>query len=521
MKFTHPFSIYGLALVLFRENLENVQEVQTTMFEKYLEEGLNHFRLKATNTLDDEVINFEFSPTKNGDTSKGVYLAPNTLTSDYDASETWDAIETIRNNLKLNSDISRIHKEKFIVGDDKYKDCNLTMSIVPISGKINNGNASQGYTKTSFLEFLSCAVTTSTPFKPCFGYKEKRDSAPIPTAIIPDLTLDQMKVFIEFYNIMLDRNINKKKLLQKKVFRKEGQKPTFTRPPIYDGNFPYAPKNSAFGVVGLLGAMGRWAKEAGYSKKGEEVLESLKEKPLYLIQYGKAQSVTINHYIIDLAKDNKLSDIVFAIQKSKLIHPFDETKQKDKKGIESRNEVFNLFSSRFLQLFNKSTFKDFLSIRAEYEPELIELFNTFFMNEMNQIKIKKEVVQSALVLGKWLNQVAYFVGLKEANNQKKPHLKYELKAKCLVELESSIFGSRRPAEMLNVITRAGRLSGDSAPSESTIFQEAFLTGEISMEDAKNMLMAFARIRNPSQPKDASNASPAVENEDEENSDASH
>ena len=69
------------------------------------------------------------------------------------------------------------------------------------------------------------------------------------------------------------------------------------------------------------------------------------------------------------------------------------------------------------------------------------------------------------------------------------------KEKTLVELESSVFGARKPAEILNVIVRAGRLSGMDAPADSDTFQEAVLTEEITMDDAKSMLMAFARTRN--------------------------
>jgi hypothetical protein len=299
-----------------------------------------------------------------------------------------------------------------------------------------------------------------------------------------------MKAFIEFYNYMLNSTIDQNKLLTKKVNLKEGKKPKFYRPPIYDGNFPYAPQNSAFGVIALLGAIGRWAKEANLYEDGQKILERLKDKPLYIIQYGNALSVTINHYIIDLAKENKLSEIVFSIQRSKLIHPFDERNPKDAKGIQSRKDVFYLFSSRFLQLFNKATFKDFISVRTEYQSEL---YNIFFIKQMG---IKKEIVDSVRALGLWLNYVAYRVAKQESENQKKQDKLSDFKAKTLIELESAVFGSRKPAELIgNVITRAGRLSGMDAPAESRAFQEAVLTEEVSLDDAKSMLMAYARTRN--------------------------
>jgi hypothetical protein len=174
-----------------------------------------------------------------------------------------------------------------------------------------------------------------------------------------------------------------------------------------------------------------------------------------------------------------------------------------------------------LQIFNKATFADFISVRAEYPNALLELFNNFFMNEMSNFKIRKEIVQSVRTLGLWLNDVAFRVGAKEATNQKKPDKKYEYKAKCLIELESGVFGARRPSEILNVIIRAGRLSGDSAPAGSEVFQEALLTGEINFDDAKSMLMAYARTRNYYEAKPKIDITSTLLEEQDDDSDASH
>lgn len=509
MNFLHPFSRYGLALILYKENLESVHDISPDKLLKHLDNGLLHFRIEAQNSLDEDYINFEYKSIKSGNTQKGIYLAPNSLTSDYDASATWDSIHDIRKGLSNIKNNDELLLEKYPITENNFKDCNLTKSILPISGKINNGNKTQGYSKTSFLELVCCAISTTNPIKPCMGYREKLEDSPLPTAIIPDLELDEMKTFIQFYDLMLDNSIEQNKLLRKKVFRKKGEKPKYTRPPIYNGNFPYAPHSSAFGVVGLLGAIGRWAKEANKIEEGRIVLESLKDRPLYLIQYGNAQSITINHYIIDLAKENKLSDIVFAIQRTQIFYS-DENKRKAK---DSKNQLFNFLSSRYLQLFDKPSFKDFLSVRAEYPNTLIELFNHFFMKQMN---ISKEIVQSVRSLGLWLNYVAYKVGdkemepVKEKVNDSPEHKRMKkrerdekvnkLKQKMLVELESSVFAARRPAEIFNVIIRAGRLSGMCAPSEKDIFQEAVLTGDIDINDAKSMLMSYARTRNKYEPK---------------------
>jgi hypothetical protein len=486
MIFSHPYSRYGLALILLRENLDKVEDITTEILMKYLEEGLSHFRFRSdSNPEIDEYLLYSYIPMQTiintqlkGNPSKGIYLCPNIITSDIKASNTWITINSIFNKLGQNPDyINNIEK--------------LTMGIAPIAGEINNGTKSKKNATGTVLEAGCCAITSTTPFKPYLAYREKGGKY-TPTAIIPDLEINEMKTFIQLYILMLNTLLEGNKLLSKKVYRKEDIKPKFSRPLIYNGNFPFAPQNSAFGIVGLLGAIGRWSKEANYIILGQQVLDSLKYKPIYLIQYGKALSVTIHHYIIDLAKENKLSEIVYSIQNSKLINPFDEKDPKDNKGVESRKDIFYLFSSRFLQLFNKPAFNDFLSIRAEYSDKLIELFNIFFEKEMS---IRKEVVHSVKALGLWLNYVAFKVGKQVALEQKKTEKIRDFKAKVLIELESSVFGARKPAEILNVIVRAGRLSGTDAPAESDIFQEAVLTEEISINDAKSMLMAFARIRN--------------------------
>jgi hypothetical protein len=486
MMFSHPFSRYGLALVLQKEELEDITNITTQMLQKHIEEGLSHFRMKTDNNPEiDGTLLFSYIDMQSiinnaikGNPSNGIYLCPNIITSDIKAPNTWAASLGLMKKLKEDLDLLRQNEK-------------ITMGIMPIAGELNNGTKSKKNAESSVLEAACCSIATTTAIKPYLAYREKGGKY-TPTAIIPDLEISEMKIFIQFYNLMLSTSVSQKELLKKEVNRKQGgkEKATYSRPPIYSGNFPYAPSNSAFGRVGLLGAIGKWAKEANHIEQGQKVLESLKDKPLYIIQYGRAQSVTINHCIIDLAKDNKLSDIVCAIQYSKIIHPFDEN---NPKGIESKKDVFNLFSSRFLELLNLSTFKDFLSVRAEYKSQLIELFNIFFTKQMN---IREEVVQSVRALGLWLNYVAYRVGKQDAENQKKSD-KYaaDFKAKILVELESAVFGARKPAEVLNVIVRAGRMSGTDAPAESDVFLEAVLTGEISIDDAKSMLMAYARVRN--------------------------
>ena len=484
MIFSHPFCRYGLALVLLKENLASIEEVTPSLLSKYLESGLNHFTMKTNNNPKiDHFLSFHFvvketlAQTKKTDAKNGIFICPNIITGNKTAGNAWNATLGMIVKLKSNPNIFAL-KEK------------ITMGLNPIAGELNNGKKNKTNASGLLIEAACCGIANTTELKPYLAYRP--EGKYIHTTIIPDLELDEMKTFIQFYDLMLNTAVDQRKLFTRKVFKKKGASPKYTRPPIYNGNFPYAPNSAAFGVVGLLGAIGRWSKEANKIEEGQKVLESLKDTPLYLIQYGSAQSITVNHYIIDLAKENKLSEIVFAIQRTEIFYS-DENNRKAK---DSKKQLFDLLSSRYLQLFDKPSFKDFLSIRAEYPNTLIELFNHFFMKQMN---ITKEVVQSVRSLGLWLNFTAYKVAKQEAKNKTDTEEIRKIKAKVLVELESSVFGARKPPEILNVIVRAGRLSGSDAPAESDVFQEALLTGEIDINDAKSMLMAYARTRNKYEP----------------------
>ena len=46
-----------------------------------------------------------------------------------------------------------------------------------------------------------------------------------------------------------------------------------------------------------------------------------------------------------------------------------------------------------------------------------------------------------------------------------------------------------------MVTRAGRLSQMDAPPEADIYIEQTCSGELPLDNAKNLLMAFSRLRN--------------------------
>ena len=477
MNFTHPLSKYGLALILFKENLEDEGKILPEHLIKQLKLGLNHFRIHTPNNIKiDEDILFEYIPLDKiikesikGDPKKGVFLSPSIITSDFQASKCFNA------NNELITILSKLQTHNKLVTSKG----NLTQSLCPTAGKFNNGSNSQSTPKSSILEVSCSAIATITPFKPSRLIKGRT-----PIAIIPDLCVSDMKLFIQVFELMSDSETSN--LLK---YKKAKNDKILKRPPIKNGNYPDAPQNDFFGAIGLLASIGKWANRAENTTIGKKVLESLKEVPIYTISYGDAYSSTFSHYIINLAQSGNLSDIIRAITFKCEIYSVGKRNYSDKNNI-AKYELFDMMTSRFLQLFDNNTFKNFLSTRAEYPSELINLFKIFFEKFM---KIDQKIVSSARELGLWLNRIAYYTAKKEA---KTPDKIGDMKAKILIELESSAFAAKSGTALIaQTVTRAGRMSGQDAPAEATIFMEATAAGEITLEDSKNLLTAFSRIRN--------------------------
>ncbi|MBK8887121.1 MAG: hypothetical protein IPN46_11475 [Saprospiraceae bacterium] len=206
-----------------------------------------------------------------------------------------------------------------------------------------------------------------------------------------------------------------------------------------------------------------------------------------------------------MAKDNKLSSVIDSIFYIVLYN----------QGFRNFNtrleyQKFDLFASRFLQLFSRPAFKDFLAFRAEYPYKFEILLKNYFMNVE---KIELAVVKSAIELGKWLNLAAYKVAKSnvEGNNFEKIR---EQKAKALIEIESSIFSARSgDALIFQAITRAGRASGLDAPAEAEIFMTKAATGEISLDTAKHLLIAFSRVKNKFEPRNSVPNEEVIENQE--------
>jgi len=507
----HPYIRYAQALVMCENDLSDCDEITSAQIIAEVENGLNSFRVQPIQTTEGkDKVKFDFAKIEKGDPKKGVFLSPNIMSKDKFSRFIWNEGNTLSAALK---------KDNL----DKLDD--ISMSVAPIAGEYLTfslqGNIGRGNPKVSILEQGLSAITTLTKTKPCLQYRINKKGMPemFNVSIIPDLPINELKSFIQFFKWMLKAESASDLMYGNVVATKTGkgtnEKIVYEakRPLIFKGNFPNPPRSSALGSVALLGAIGEFAKEAKYSERAKTVLESLKGVTMYLVKYGGATTFTYNHHVIDLAKGGKLKSIIDSLYYSKLYN------QDRRSGSNNEYQKFDLFTSRFLQLFNHVAFKDFLAFRAEYPNQVSTLFNTYFIK---MEKIDPKVVSSARALGKWLNKVAYFTAKTEVKVGS-PNYWEELrrvKSKVLIELESSTFSSKSgDALIAQAVTRAGRLSGLDAPEAAALFMEQTASGELPLGNAKNLLIAFSRLINKAEkqemPKDE-NIDDEIEGEEDVN-----
>lgn len=489
----HPYIRYAQALIMNENGLNSCGEIISEQIISEIENGLNSFRLQPVQAIEGkDKVKFDFTRIEKGDPKQGLFLAPNVISKDKFSRFIWKEGNTLLTALKKDT-------------INKLED--ISMSVAPVAGEYLSfsiqGNIGRGNPKVSIYEQGLSAVTTLTPYKPCLQYRIDKRGMPemFNVCFIPDLPIEELKGFIKFFKLMLKTATASDLMYGNVVSIKTGkgntEKITYEakRPLIYRGNFPNPPRSSALGSVALLGTIGEFVKESEYSEQAKRVLESLKETTMYLVKYGGASTFTFNHHVIDLAKEGKLKAIIDCLYYSKLYN------QERRSSSNSEYQKFDLFTSRFLQIFNKAAFKDFLAFRAEYLSEVETLFNTYFIK---MEKIDPTIVSSARALGKWLNKVAYFTAKAEVK-QGTPNYWEELrkvKSKALIELESSTFSAKSgDALIAQAVTRAGRLSGLDAPEAAALFMEKTASGELPLENAKNLLIAFSRLINKAEKKD--------------------
>lgn len=489
----HPYARYAKALVIVENELEPNSEISGRQIAAEIERGLNCFRLAPISSfIGKENVQFTYVKEAKGDTAAGVFLSPSIVTTDKVAKNIWIEAEALKTSLQ-SCDLNKLDAVK--------------MSIAPTAGEFLSfsllNSVGRGKPKATKEEIGFNAVTTITPTKPCLQYRVDKKPRPdlFNVCLIPDLPLHDLIEFIRLFKRMLISKTASDLMtgdVRKSVDGKgRNEKTSYSpkRPLIFRGNFPNPPRSSALGSIALLGAIGEFAKESAVSTLAHKVLNSLKNATMYMVKYGGATSYTYNDHVVDLAKEGCLREIIDSVYYSELYN------EGRRKSSNTEYQKFDLFASRFLQLFNKASFRDFLAFRGEYPSSLTILFVNYFKKiEM----IDPNIVTSAKNLGRWLNQVAYFSAKAEIKNGT-PNYWDEIrkaKAKVLVEIESSTFSAKTgDALIAQAVTRAGRLSNMDAPDSAALFMEKTASGELSLDNAKNLLIAFSRLKNKNEQKE--------------------
>lgn len=385
---THVYLKYAIALLMEEYGLQTEQDITFKEIKEELEKGLNAFSVKPIGDYCGQTkVSYGFTKEKNN-AKKYIFLAPNTIASEMKASNLYNVVCKIC--LEENVDLLAAH--------------DISQSEVPISGEFNrftdNGTIQRGQSRATVFDQCLALITTTTVLKPCLQYKSGAGKISMDnTCLIPDLDISDLRDFIRLFKRIRIQKLDSSLMVGKVECEEKTLKYIPKRPNIFRGNFPNAPHSSALGSVALLGAIGEMTKEKDVSELAVRVLESLKECNFYAIKYGDASVFSFNHSIIRLAERGKLRRIVDSLYYVVLY----------KEGRRSTNNAFeyqkfDLFASRFLQMFKRPTFKDFLAFRAEYPYDIELLLNTYFCD---MEKIDKEIVTSAKELGKWLNYVAY------------------------------------------------------------------------------------------------------------------
>ena len=517
----HSYPRYGLAVAAYLSQLTEIVSEMTlrAALVRAIEAGLGQFRMRTwNNSLHDKVLKFESvrlddlkqqpNLNKGSLAQKGIYLFPTVVTIDGKDTPSLllkAAIEIIQNLEK---------------GWGLTEQMELMRSFAPTTGKLNhNAKASPTPPKGTLLEAACALITTVTPLKPASwvrprGAKEQ-DGTPSNTVIIPDLPLTQLREFVAVFEGMLGQETDDLMLTRERPLAvaaapvaagktpktDKAAAPEFRRPRLHSGNYPDAPRDAgAFGPVGLLGAIGRWARRTQQQSRGRAVLEALAEQPLHVISYDQISQVRFDHHTTRLALNADLTGIVDALYLGTRFYS-----EADNPGTpfgKPEFKTFCLMAGRFLQHFTTAAFIDFLAFRAEYAADIEPLFTEYFHT------MKPEIVESAGELGRWLNRTAYFAAKAEAEDfpskkKGKDQQIKEAKAKILVVLESAALSAKSPEAMISqVLTQAGRMSLDEAPDEARRFVNAAATGEITHDQAKHLLIAYMRLRSAGKSKAA-------------------
>jgi hypothetical protein len=518
LDFLHPYPRYGLAVALVDRNL-SVRDLSTDADQiaewaaDSIERALGRFFL---HTRDDPTLpgvtklHFAYLPEADlqpgskhqQDAKHGYYLAPHVATSNNAAGAAEDA-RKLRDLLRAKVSFN--------------KSCDLKRSFAPLTSKVNNGRTSMANPKASLIEAAFTAIATLAENKPGLYANG------VNHVIIPDLPLldanGEHEPLLDF--VWLFANMRQSELGEETLTAElRADKREYRRPALFNGNFPGAPRDVSLSALGVLAAIGVWAKRGEVfrgdqrGRFAERVLNHLSRNPLYIVSYDGTRQEHFGHHVVGLALRHELAAVLAALNRVSLQGA---TSFKDPKWA-----LFRTMAGRFLQFFSPATFRDFLAFRAEYPTAFLPILEAYFMEQTSiapDPERRRELVSSARAYGASLNLAAYLAAKDEREADEKKAVKKlrtveEYKGRIMVQLESTALGARSPAALLAQLGGiTGRYTGRDVDYEGGVFMEAVATGEVPLDEAKQLVTAFMRLRTNPRKADASGITGAENGEE--------
>jgi hypothetical protein len=341
----------------------------------------------------------------------------------------------------------------------------------PPATKLSVGKASASNVKKTRLFALACTVTTLTPLKAA-----RRTGGSDRGAVIPDLPLAQLIAYLDLY-------VDLQPSLPAPTRAKTNDD---GRPYLLQnrGTFPNPPPGWSFGTLGVVAGIGAWARENGFFDDAEPVLEALATRRAYVIDTSGSNRVeTAGSHVVRLAREG-------------ILRPALENAWKIETN--AAEEDVQRLLRRWLLRFNDAYFKDFLSLRATYPPSFSPLIDAYFMPEYDE-----DLIASARAAAQHINSQAFHAadGTGDTKRQNKQTI--------LSSLESMLYDCDSGPELIaRISVQVGRLTGADFPPEAQAFFDRTTAGELTLEEARNLLVAYMRLRGPAPEQDDTDTDPA-------------
>ena len=512
----HPLPRYGLAaLIESHRSLsrpldigddETLLKAATTA----VEQSLSTFLLKPHPNQENQTVRYtyvnpgsavlEYGNKVNRASKDGYYVAPHILVS----SNANKALTPIYGLIEhLNSKKSKASWE-------------LKQAFAPTANKANRGKASQTYPKVDLLEAILTVFGTLCSSKAA-AYDKTLGQYGSNVGLIPDLPLSYLIEYIAVVRKLVN-NAGEASVTGRII---DGD---FKRPGMFRGNYAEAPTGVGLGAVGLLAAIGQ------YAKRGEEldpdaarhVLEAMADRPIYLIATGGSSQQTYSHHVVGLALSGALLAAAESLWRVHLLSiaykdtpEFKQKNPKWKRRDDPAWKRFKITAENWMRLFSAPYFLDFLAHRAAYPNEFYPLFKAYFMEQQ---QIDRDVVESAEAFGKRINLAAYIGAQDEVkddirrkrggmtdqdrNNKSKRYRQavQNYKNRIITQFESTIGSAKEGAELIaRISTIVGRSSGLDFKDEARLFMLQTASGELPVETSKQLATAFMRLRSPQEP----------------------